>query len=361
MESESPPMCRYIPRSYSDNSDTSATFSDCNSDCSGEFPSTPLSGGTTSASLHRILLSCASVDSSDELIDSLVAELSSPSNDLESLRRATTELRLLAKHNPENRIRIAHAGAVQPLISFLSHQDPILQENGVTALLNLSLCDENKALIAEAGAIRPLVRALKLGPTTAARENAACALLRLSQLDGLATVIGRAGAIPLLINLLETSGPRGKKDALTTLYSLCNGSRENKLQAVQHGAVRPLLELMADSESGMVDKAAFVLHALVTTSEGRDAAVQEGGIPVLVEMVEAGTQRQKEIATLALLQICEESSTYRTMVAREGAIPPLVALSQSSNAKSKSKTKAEALIELLRQPRSSGRSRGAAE
>ncbi|KAJ4755502.1 RING/U-box superfamily protein with ARM repeat domain-containing protein [Rhynchospora pubera] len=362
MESESPPMYRYMPRSYSDSGDSSGAFSDCNSDRSGEFPPSPLSGSAASASLHRILLSCAAVDSSDEVIDSLVAELSSPNTDLESLRRAATELRLLAKHNPDNRIRIARAGAVRPLISLLSHQDPILQENGVTALLNLSLCDENKAPIAEAGAIRPLVRALKSGPTAAARENAACALLRLSQLDGLATAIGRAGAIPLLVNLLETGGPRGKKDAATTLYSLCHGSRENKLQAVQHGAVRPLLELMADSESGMVDKAAYVLHALVTTSEGRDAAVQEGGIPVLVEMVEAGTPRQTEIATLALLQICEENSTYRTMVAREGAIPPLVALSQSSDARPKLKTKAEALIELLRKPRSaSGRSRGAAE
>lgn len=339
MESESPPMYRYMPRSYSDSGDSSGAFSDCNSDRSGEFPSSPHSAaGATSASLHRILLSCAAVES-DELIDSLVAELSSPSNDLESLRRAATELRLLAKHNPENRIRIAHAGAVRPLISLLSHQDPILQENGVTALLNLSLCDENKAPIAEAGAIRPLVRTLKSGPTAAARENAACALLRLSQLDGLATAIGRAGAIPLLVNLLETGGPRGKKDAATTLYALCAGSRENKLQAVHHGAVRPLLELMADSESGMVDKAAYVLYALVMTSEGRDVAVQEGGIPVLVEMVEAGTPRQKEIATLALLQICEESSTYRTMVAREGAIPPLVAFSQSSNVKPKLKTK----------------------
>jgi hypothetical protein len=39
---------------------------------------------------------------------------------------------------------------------------------------------------------------------------------------------------------------------------------------------------MANSESGMVDKAAYVLHSLMGSSEGRTAAVEEGGIPVLV-------------------------------------------------------------------------------
>uniref|UniRef100_A0A804MRQ3 ARM repeat superfamily protein n=1 Tax=Zea mays TaxID=4577 RepID=A0A804MRQ3_MAIZE len=67
-------------------------------------------------------------------------------------------------------------------------------------------------------------------------------------------------------------------------------------------AVWPLLDLMADPESGMVDKAAYVLHSLVSSGEGRAATVEEGGIPVLVEMVEVGTSRQK-IATLSLLQI----------------------------------------------------------
>jgi hypothetical protein len=60
---------------------------------------------------------------------------------------------------------------------------------------------------------------------------------------------------------------------------------------------------MADPESGMVDKAAYVLHSLVSSGEGRAAAVEEGGIPVLVEMVEVGTSCQKEITTLSLLQI----------------------------------------------------------
>lgn len=127
--------------------------------------------------------------------------------------------------------------------------------------------------------------------------------------------------------------------------------KENKIRAIEAGIVRILLDLMADMESGMVDKAAYVMHMVAGTTEGRKMAVEEGGIPVLVELLEVGTQRQKEIAAATLLLICEESSVYRTLVAREGAIPPLVELSQSGTARAKQK--AEALIALLRQPRSS--------
>ncbi|THU59361.1 hypothetical protein C4D60_Mb07t01350 [Musa balbisiana] len=315
-------------------------FSDCNSDRSGEFSPT---GGTFS--LRRLLVSSSS-EYSDEVVRGLISELESPS--VESQCRAATQLRFLAKHSPENRIRIARAGAVAPLVALLSHPDPQLQEQGVTAVLNLSLCDENKATIAAAGAVGHLVRTLCFG-TPAARENAACALLRLAQLDDLRAAIGGSGAIPALVALLETGGSRGKKDAATALFTLL-ASKENSSRAVEAGVVRPLLDLMADPESGMVDKAAYVLHRVLALPEGRAAAVDEGGLPVLVEMVDVGSQRQKEVAMLSLLQICEESSAYRRMVVREGAIPSFVALSQSSS--KKIKEKAEALIALLRQPTS---------
>ncbi|XP_065020186.1 U-box domain-containing protein 4-like [Musa acuminata AAA Group] len=331
---ENPPeFGRHARRSYSDGAGSSGAFSDCNSECSAS--------GNGASSLRRLL---ASDYYSDEEVRGLISDLGSPS--VESRRRAAMELRLLAKHSTENRLRIARAGAVVPLVALLSHPDPQLQEHGVTAVLNLSLCDENKGPIAAAGAVRYLVRALRSG-TPAARENAACALLRLAQLDDLRAVIGRSGAIPPLVALLETGGSRGKKDAATALFTLL-AAKENKARAVEAGVVRPLLDLMADPESEMVDKAAYVLHRLLSEPEGRASAVEEGGVPVLVEMVEVGSQRQKEVAMLSLLEICEESAAYRKMVIREGAIPPLIALSQSSS--KKTKDKAEALIELLRRP-----------
>ncbi|MQM12879.1 hypothetical protein Taro_045799 [Colocasia esculenta] len=341
MDKEDQGSYRYMNRSYSESTaDSSGAFSDCNSDRSGEF-------SLESQFAHRVLVSSAAGSYySDDLVRGLIADLESDSVDAQ--RQAAMELRLLAKHNTENRVQIARAGAIRPLVALISSSEPQLQEHGVTAILNLSLCDENKDLIAAAGAIKPLVRALKSGTPTA-RENAACALLRLAQVDDHKIAIGRSGAIPPLVNLLETGSFRGKKDASTALFTLCS-TKENKLRAVRAGVMRPLLELMSDLESGMVDKAAYVLNLLASMPEARKAVVEEDGIPVLVEMVEVGSQRQREVAVSILLQICEESVAYRVMVTREGAIPPLVALSQ--NAATKSKQKAEALISLLRQTRS---------
>ncbi|XP_038983384.1 U-box domain-containing protein 4-like [Phoenix dactylifera] len=328
-------------RSFSDGVDPSGAFSECNSDRSGEL----IPAANSVAAHHRLLISC-DVEYSDDVVHGLISDLESPSVPIESQRHAAMVLRLLAKHKSENRLKMARAGAIRPLVALLSHHDPQLQEHGVTAILNLSLCDENKDPIAAAGAIRPLILALKTG-TPAARENAACALIRLSKVEEHKIAIGRAGAIPHLVDLLETGGLRGKKDASTALFLLCS-ARENKLRAVKEGIVRPLLELMADPGSGMVDKAAYVLNSVVEVAEGRAAAVEEAAIPVLVEMVELGSRRQKEKATSTLLQICEESVTYRTMVSREGAIPPLVALSQSGTTQPE---QVEALIEMLRRPR----------
>jgi hypothetical protein len=87
----------------------------------------------------------------------------------------------------------------------------------------------------------------------------------------------------------------------------------------------------------MVDKSAFVLSLLITVPEAKTAVVEEAGIPVLVEIIEVGSQRQKEIAVSILLQICEDNLVFRAMVAREGAIPALVALTQSGTNRAKQK------------------------
>lgn len=327
MEMENPADFSYLGRNFSDlsNGEHSSAFSDCDSDRSGEFQ-------TASSQSRRLLISCTS-DNSDDLIRQLIADLEAGS--IEEQKQAAMEIRLLAKNKSENRLKIARAGAIKPLVSLLSCSDLQLQEYGVTAILNLSLCDENKELIASSGAIKPLVRSLKTGTPTA-KENAACALLRLSQIEENKVAIGRSGAIPLLVNLLESGGFRGKKDASTALYSLCS-VKENKIRAVQSGIMKPLVELMADFGSNMVDKSAYVLSVLVSVPEARAALVEEGGIPVLVEIIEVGSQRQKEISVSILLQICENSAVHRNMVAREGAIPPLVALSQSGTNRAKQK------------------------
>lgn len=262
----------------------------------------------------------------------LVEDLKSISVDTQ--REATSDLRQLAKHNMDNRIVIANCGAIPLLVGLLCSTDTRIQENAVTALLNLSINDNNKTAIANADAIEPLIHVLKTG-SPEAKENSAATLFSLSVIEDNKIKIGRSGAIIPLVDLLGNGTPRGKKDAATALFNL-SIFHENKNRIVQAGAVKHLVELM-DPAAGMVDKAVAVLANLATIQEGRIAIGQEGGIPVLVEVVELGSARGKENAAAALLQLCQNSSRFCHMVLQEGAVPPLVALSQSGTPRAKEK------------------------
>ncbi|XXG68557.1 hypothetical protein AAC387_Pa06g1615 [Persea americana] len=277
-------------------------------------------------------------------VRNLIEDLQSTSVDVQ--RAAAHELRILAKHNMDNRIVIANCGAVSHLVTLLHSTDSATQENAVTALLNLSINDNNKMAIANAGAIDPLIHVLETG-NPEAKENAAATLFSLSVMEENKVRIGRSRAIGPLVELLGNGSPRGKKDAATALFNL-SIFHENKARIVQAGAVRYLVELM-DPAAGMVDKAVAVLANLATIPEGRNAIGQEGGIPVLVEVVELGSSRGKENAAAALLHLCTNSSRFCNMVLQEGAVPPLVALSQSGTARAKEK--AQLLLTYFRNQR----------
>ncbi|XP_022758420.1 U-box domain-containing protein 3-like [Durio zibethinus] len=265
-------------------------------------------------------------------VKKLVDNLKSLSNEVQTT--AAAELRLLAKHNMDNRMIIGRCGAIAPLLSLLYSEVKLTQEHAVTALLNLSINEDNKAIIAESGAIEPLIHVLKSG-NDGAKENSAAALFSLSVLEEYKARIGRSGAVKALVNLLCSGTLRGKKDAATALFNL-SIFHENKARIVQAGAVKYLVELM-DPDSGMVDKAVALLSNLSTIGEGRVAIVREGGIPLLVEVVESGSQRGRENAASVLLQLCLNNPKFCTLVLQEGAVPPLVGLSQSGTPRAKEK------------------------
>lgn len=348
---------------------------------------------------------------SDELVQLLIGDLESES--AESRRVAAMELRLLAKEEDAGsgdsgarssttssiRLRMAAAGAILPLVDAISDPsgaapDPELHEHAVTAVLNLSLSPANTAAVLGSGAAAPLCRAVAdRVATPAARANAACALMRLARSGGPAAsrAIGRAGAVPALAGLLGdgTATLQEHKDAAAAMYTLCAGENaDNAARAVEAGAVETLVRMVAEevleeaeevdaptnstpprtqsslsssslassssSAAGMADRALCVLSAIVAAggAAAAEAVAGCGGLGVLVELLQGGTRRQREAAADMLMRVCggEGAEHLRRMAAREGAVPPLVALSQTGSPRAR-KT-AEALTALLRMPRS---------
>lgn len=264
-------------------------------------------------------------------------------NDIEQQRAAAGELRLLAKRNADNRVCIAEAGAIPPLVDLLSSSDPRTQEHAVTALLNLSINESNKGTIVNAGAIPDIVDVLKNG-SMEARENAAATLFSLSVLDENKVQIGAAGAIPALIKLLCEGTPRGKKDAATAIFNL-SIYQGNKARAVKAGIVAPLIQFLKDAGGGMVDEALAIMAILASHHEGRVAIGQAEPIPILVEVIRTGSPRNRENAAAVLWSLCTGDPLLLKLAKEHGAEAALQELSE--NGTDRAKRKAGSILELL--------------
>nr|CAB3475017.1 unnamed protein product [Digitaria exilis] len=226
----------------------------------------PSSGSCSDIGTDKAVPADSRADSSvvDSKVRRFIEDLKNESIELQ--RAATGELLILSRHSMENRIAIANHGAIPFLVSLL-YSDPSTQESAVTVLLNLSLNDNNKIAIASANAIEPLIHVLETG-NPEAKANAAATLFSLSVNEENKARIGRSGAIKPLVDLLQDGNAQGKKDAATALFNL-SIFHENKARIIEAGAVKPLVELM-DPAAGMVDKAVSVLAILATVQEGRD-------------------------------------------------------------------------------------------
>ena len=108
---------------------------------------------------------------------------------------AARALSKFAGENNANRVAIAEAGAITPLIKLVRLGSDGAKKAAVAALHYLSFDKANEVAIVEAGAIAPLVGLLSLG-SEGAREQAAGALWTLS-LNNAAAVAEAGGVAPL--------------------------------------------------------------------------------------------------------------------------------------------------------------------
>ncbi|XP_050232773.1 U-box domain-containing protein 15-like [Mercurialis annua] len=281
-------------------------------------------------------------DSSAELVDeicSLIQNLSS--SELHVLREAIGKIRMLSKENPDNRILIANNGAIPLLVRLLSYHDSVVQEQTVTALLNLSIDEANKRLIAREGGIPPIIEILQTG-TVEARENSAAALFSLSMLDENKALVGILKGIPPLVKLFQNGTIRGKKDAATALFNL-SLNQSNKIRAIKAGIIPPLLQLLEDQNVAMIDEALSILLLLASNPAGRTEIGRLSFIKTLVEIIRNGTPKNKECATSVLLELGLNNSSFILAALQYGVYEPLTEIARSGT--NRAQRKANSLLQ----------------
>ncbi|CAN0909785.1 U-box domain-containing protein 1 [Linum grandiflorum] len=288
----------------------------------------------------------AAADAVKMTAEFLVGKLAMGSPEIQ--RQAAYELRLLAKTGMDNRRIIAEAGAIPFLVSILNSNDSRIQENAVTALLNLSILENNKILIMAAGAVERIISVLESGKSMEARENAAAAIFSLSVIDDYKVIIGaKPRAIPALLRLLREGTTAGKRDAASALFNLAVYV-SNKAGIVLAGTVPLLIELLMDDKAGITDDALAILALLLGCSEGLEE-IRKSRIlvPVLIDLLRFGSAKGKENSITLLLGLCKDGGqeVARRLLINPRSIPSLQSLSADGSLKAR--RKADALLRVL--------------
>ncbi|KAH8049706.1 hypothetical protein JL722_11773 [Aureococcus anophagefferens] len=161
----------------------------------------------------------------------------------------------LARADDANRVLIAEAGGIPPLVDLLRNGSP----NAVAALCKLAYENAaNKLAIAEAGGIPPLV------------------------------AIAEAGGIAPLVELLRDGNAWAKQNAAGALGNLACENAANKVAIAEAGGIAPLVELLRDGCADAKLWAAGALGNLACNDDNQVAIAEAGGIAPLVAIAEAG-------------------------------------------------------------------------
>eukprot|EP00270_Netrium_digitus_P018254 TRINITY_DN6906_c0_g3_i1.p1 TRINITY_DN6906_c0_g3~~TRINITY_DN6906_c0_g3_i1.p1 ORF type:complete len:235 (+),score=80.60 TRINITY_DN6906_c0_g3_i1:1-705(+) len=179
----------------------------------------------------------------------------------------------------------------------------------------------------------------------AVKEMLAALLFSLTILNAGKIAVGACGAIPPLVQMLTSESKEGRRDACKALLNLTYVN-VNKDIAVGVNAVPILLKLLEDLQGPVAEKVTSILANLSTTRGGRASLLMDGGVPVLVEVVESGSAIARESSAAALLQLAKNNEESKEDMLKEMVLPSLVNLEVTGTPRAK--VKAKQLLFLLR-------------
>lgn len=288
------------------------------------------------------------MDVKRKTVESLVNLLKPSSSSEEELKDAVCELRLLAKCGDDHRILIVEAGAVPYLLAHLYSANAKLQENAITALLNLSIYTPNREVIMSSrGALDGIAHCLTAGRSLEGKQNAAAAIFSLLVVESYRAIVGdRPEVIRGLLDLIHQGIPKCTKDALKTLFLLALYP-PNRPKLVSAGVVPVIFSLLMNSGMGIVEDATAVIAQVAGCGESEKAFEKIHGIEVLVSLLDTGTPRVRENAASALLNLaqCGGKQVADDILDVQSAMPALSLLLTSGTARCKSKI--SSLLSLL--------------
>ncbi|CAK9319808.1 unnamed protein product [Citrullus colocynthis] len=293
--------------------------------------------------VNDITLNKAALEAMRMTATFLVNKIATSANS--SVNDVVYELRVLAKTDPGSRGYIAQAGALPLLVRYLNSDNPILQVNAITTVLNLSIFEANKSLIMETdGALIGVIEVLRSGATWEAKGNAAATIFSLSSIHSYRRRLGRkTRVIKGLLDLAKDGPINSKRDALVTILTLA-GDRETVGRLIEGGIMETVSHLM----NSLPEEAVTILEVVVR--KGGFVAIASGFylIKKLGAVLREGSDRARESAAAALVTMCRQGGSEMVTELASMAGIERVIWEQMGSGTIRGRRKAASLLRILR-------------
>ncbi|RRT39429.1 hypothetical protein B296_00036739 [Ensete ventricosum] len=195
---------------------------------------------------------------------------------------AATEVRRLAKDDPEARETLAMLGVIPPLVGMLDSKDPDLHVAALYALLNLGIGNEFP----------------ETSPT--ARQDALRALFNLSIASVNLPLLVDAGLVP---SLLAAMGDMAVTErSLAVISNLVASGEGRRAVSLSADAFAILIDVLGWCDAAACqEKATYVLMVMAHKGHGdRAAMVEAGAVSALLELTLLGTPLAQKRASRLL-------------------------------------------------------------
>lgn len=231
----------------------------------------------------------------------------------------------LAKDNAKNKVAIAEAGAIAPLVTMLGSPQPEMLVAAAGALSSLSRENaKNQTAVARTGAIAPLCTILREG-SSEARDQSASALWALAQDNAPnKSTIAKFGAIEPLVGLLVTGDTaKSAHNSIGALASLAAKHADNRVIVSKR-----LVGLLNTKDSERAVRGLGAIASICSDSSDSSVANQlaiakAGGVPHIISWLHATAEAVQTVAAHALLALSAANFSTQALVVASGAIQPV--------------------------------------
>ena len=234
-----------------------------------------------------------------------------------------TRLKMLALQE-ENRLNIANAGAIEPLVELLASDDPEMQEEAAAALRSLAVGQGMiRQRIVRAGALPFVLQMLRSGfeqaPTGSPQSHRIAALRRVRQ----------------------------RQEQAAGLLKTLAMHRESANAIVACGSILPLVALLESGDAGAQQDSAAALRNLAVTSDAAPLAICDAhGVASLVGLLSNPSVDVQAAAAGAVRALTRYSAHTATILAA-GAVPQLQAISINNASSRELRSEARAALKNL--------------